>query len=260
VGRIGIAIALVLVVACDADDDAPLRIWAAASLTESITDVAEAFRERDGGAVSTSFDASNRLARQLEHGAPADVFISADAEWMDWAIERDLVESDTRRIIATNRLVIVVGRSSPVRLETLADLGDPDIARIGLAGENVPAGRYADAALAASGVDGDVRERVVRGGSVRATLAWAASGEVDAAIVYRTDAAVEPRVRIALEIDAAVHPPIEYPAAVVTGSTNSERARRFVDFCASAEARALFDRAGLGAPVTEGRRAGSSGG
>ncbi len=239
---------LLLATACDEGGAPPMRVWAAASLTDVLGDVVTAFRRTDPGEVEMSFDASNRLARQIERGAPADVLVSADAEWMTWARERDLLVPESERVLATGSLVVVVPADAVGTPREIGDLASPDVRRIALAGESVPAGRYADSALARAGIAEALGDRIVRGGSVRATLAWVAEGEVDAGVVYRTDAAVEPRVRIAFEIDDALHAPIEYPAAIVRGSTSADRAGRFLEFSSSPDARAIFERAGFGPP------------
>lgn len=232
-------LALALVLACKKDADT-LHVLAAASLTDVLPEVAATF---DDAKVELVFDATSRLAAQIEAGAPADVFVSADAEWMDTLASKHLVLEDTRHDLLGNRLVVVVPK----------DASDPPkganglrtTKRLALAGANVPAGKYARAALAHQGVLADVESKIVEGDSVRTALAWVAKGEADAAIVYATDAKVEPAVKVAFELPAASHPPIVYPIAALAERDHEAAARHFVDHARSDASRAIFERAGF---------------
>lgn len=225
---------------------APLTVLAAASLTEVLQQLGASWQAKGNGAVRFSFDASSRLAKQVESGAPADAFFSADQEWMDWLDARGLVAD--RVTLAGNTLVTVVRNDAPTPPADAKGLAGPAIHRLAMAGENVPAGRYGRAALRSLGVWDAVKDRVVNGDSVRAALTWVATGEADAGVVYATDARVEPRVRVAFTFLASSHPPIAYPAAALRGSAHLADARAFVAFCASAEARAVFAAAGFTPP------------
>ncbi|MES2644412.1 MAG: molybdate ABC transporter substrate-binding protein [Myxococcota bacterium] len=239
---VGLAAALVLVAARPTPPSErvpPVTVFAASSLTESLQAVATAWEARGGGAVTFSFDASSRLAKQIEAGAPADVFVSADRTWVDWLATRVRVER--RYDLLGNTLVAVVraggAASAPTRP---ADLAAPAVRRLALAGENVPAGAYARAALQATGSWDSVKDRVVSGDNVRTALGWVATGEADVGIVYRTDAKVEPRVKEAFAFPAGTHPPIVY-----TGAALNPDGAAFLDFCAGAEAGAIFAAAGF---------------
>jgi molybdate transport system permease protein len=231
-----------------------LLVLAAASLTDVLPHVADAWTARSGLPVRFSFAATSRLAPQAVQGAPADVFFSADRTWMDWLVERGGVDPSAVRDFLGNELVVVVpvGRPAPAGPEGLASL-----ARLALAGENVPAGRYAEEALRATGVWDTVSDRIVRGGSVRGALEWVARGEADAGIVYATDALAQSGVEVAFAFPAGSHRPIRYPAAVLTRSTHADVARAFLDFAAGPEAARIFREAGFrpgspqdaGAPV-----------
>lgn len=225
---------------------APLTVLAASSLTEVLQRVATRWQAKGNGAVTFSFDASSRLAKQVEGGAPADVFVSADQEWMGWLEKRGLV--DGRVTLAGNTLVAVVRADATTSPADTKALANPAIQRLAMAGENVPAGRYGRAALQSLGAWEAVKGRVIHGDNVRAALTWVATGEADAGIVYATDALVEPRVRVAFTFPSSSHPPITYPAAVVRSSPHAADARAFLDFCRSAEARALFAAAGFTPP------------
>jgi molybdate transport system substrate-binding protein len=217
---------------------------AAASLTDILPIVGERWAEREGTSPPTfRFDATSRLATQLEAGADADVFFSADTLWLDRLETAGLIALASRVDLLSNRLVVVVpGDAAAVPVE----IGEVARARhIALAGAAVPAGRYARASLESLGVWNDVAARVVEGESVRTVLQWVARGEVDAGIVYATDARAEPRVRVALELPADSHPPVVYPVAVVASSTRRALAERFVGFCAGPIARGIFLDAGF---------------
>lgn len=224
---------------------APLTVLAAASLTESLQKVGAAWQAKGNGTVTFSFDASSRLAKQVQGGVPADAFFSADLEWLDFLDQKGLVVPGSRVVLLGNTLVAVVGTDSTFVPASARDLADPAIRDLALAGEYVPAGKYARAALRSLGAWDAVKARVVTGDNVRATLAWVAGGEAEAAVVYATDAKVEPRARVAFTFPPGSHPAIVYPAAALKGSTHVEDAKRFLAFCQSAEAQAVFAAAGF---------------
>lgn len=241
---IGSAVSLV---ACRSRAEAAaVNVYAAASLTDALPQVAEAWARAGGDPCSFVFDASSRLAQQIEAGAPADVFVSADVAWMDALAEAHLIDPDSRVDLLGNRLVVVVPRRASSRPRTPAELGG--LARVALAGPSVPAGRYARASLRSLGVWDAVASHVSDGDNVRAALAWVERGEADAAIVYATDAQASTEVEVAFELPAASHPPIVVPIAVLAGSPRIDRARAFAGFCAGDEARAIFVAAGFEVP------------
>ena len=201
-----------------------VTVYAAASLTEVLEDVAVAFTADSRIPVRFSFGASSMLARQIEAGAPADVFISADQEWMDYLQTRGLIDPGTRHDIVANDLVLVAPVSSTLSLKigpgfTLAAaLGEAG--RLALADPySVPAGLYARTALVRLGVWSGVERRIVSADNVRTALNFVARGEAPLGIVYATDARVEPRVRVVDVFPAATHAPITYPAAAAAGSS-----------------------------------------
>lgn len=223
-----------------------LLIVAAASLADVLPAIAEEWSSDGPVAARFSFDATSRLAMQVVSAAEADVFVSADDRWMRWLEDQGAVEVGTARMVARNELVAIVPRGS----QTPA--GPDDLAqhdRIALGGENVPAGRYARAALTATGVWDDVEGRIVSGGSVRGVLEWVARAEVPVGVVYRTDALAEPGVKIAFSFGRASHPPIQYWAAPVISSADPRAARSFVDFVAGPDGEEIFLASGF-APAT----------
>ncbi|MEY2855613.1 MAG: molybdate importer periplasmic substrate-binding component [Pseudomonadota bacterium] len=231
--------------------DKPLTVFAAASLTDVLEQIGRSYTAATGVPVRFSFAASSVLARQVEHGAPVDVFVSADQEWMDYLQKRELIAADTRKDIVSNSLVLVAPADSTTALriapgfklvEALGPRGRLALADPG----TVPAGRYAKAALGTLGVWESVAARVVPGDNVRTALNFVARGEAPLGIVYGTDARGEPKVRVVDTFPADSHAPIRYPAAALAGA--GANARGFVQFLGSAEARAAFDKAGFGRP------------
>ena len=224
-------------------------VLAAASLQECLTAAGYAWARQGHPRPVLSFAASSALARQIEAGAPADVFVSADEEWMDYLVARRLVAPGSRANVATNRLALVAPAGSRLRLEVRA--GFP-LARALGAGRlamadpaTVPAGRYGRAALTRLGVWRAVEGRVASAENVRVALALVARGEAPLGIVYATDARAEAAVRIVGLFPVQSHPPIVYPAARIAGSRNAE-AEGFRQFLLSAEGQAIFRRFGFG--------------
>lgn len=226
-----------------------LHLFAAISMKDVLEEIVRGFDPGAGTRVLSAFAASSALARQIEHGAPADVFVSADEAWMDYLAGRKLIVADSRRVLAGNRLVLVAGarRALEVRIEPgfpLAQLlGNGRLALADPA--HVPAGRYAQAALSSLGVWQAVSARLAAAENVRAALNFVARGEAPLGIVYRTDATAEPRVRIAGVFPPASHPPIVYSAAVTAKGTHPERARRLLGHLVSAESARVFARYGF---------------
>lgn len=225
-----------------------LTVFAAASLKEALDEAASAYRTQTGVSVRVSYAASSALARQVEQGAPADVFFSADREWMDYLQQRNLLATATRRDLLGNRLVLVAPKTSRVRVDlakpaTLsAALGKGRLA-VGQT-RSVPAGKYARAALESLSLWQGVQPRLAESESVRAALMLVARGEAPLGIVYASDAKAEPAVRVVATFPETSHPPIVYPVAALRGA-QSRQAGAFVQWLASAPARAIFKRHGF---------------
>lgn len=234
----------------------PVLVFAAASLQTALNAVGAAWTAETGKKAAFSYAGSSALARQLEAGAPADIFASADLEWMDWAQERKLIDPATRRELLGNRLVLIAPRDFTGDLAIrpgfpLAQaIGE---SRLATGQPQVPVGRYARAALTSLGVWEEVQPRIAGVDNVRAALAMAARGEARFAIVYRSDAVAEPRVRVVDVFPQESHPPIVYPFARVTGSTNLDAAV-FLEFLQGPRAREIFEREGFSVPVSAPRR------
>jgi len=222
----------------------PITVFAASSLQNALEAAAQLYRERSGRSVRFSFAASSVLARQIEQGAPAAIFASADEDWMDYLAQRGLIAADTRASLLGNRLVLVVPADSAARAELR-----PGFDLAALLGSNgrwvtgdpasVPVGRYAQQALTALGVWDFAQTRLVRAENVRVALAFVERGEAVAGVVYETDAALSKRVRIAGRFPEDSHAPIRYPFAVVARN-DTPAAREFLRFLAGDEARAIW--------------------
>lgn len=234
--------------AARAQDDAGLTVFAAASLKEALDEAAAAYRRQTGVPVRVSYAASSALARQIEQGAPADVFFSADLEWMDYLQQRNRLDVATRRSLLGNRLVLIAPRASKARVDLkrpatlLAALGDGRLA-VGQT-RTVPAGKYAKASLESLSLWNGVRPRLAESESVRAALMLVARGETPLGIVYASDAKAEPDVRIVATFPEDSHPPIVYPVAALRGA-RAAQAARFVRWLASPAADALFTKRGF---------------
>ena len=234
--------------AARAQDDAGLTVFAAASLKEALDEAAAAYRKQTGVPVRVSYAASSALARQIEQGAPADVFFSADLEWMDYLQKRNRLDVATRRSLLGNRLVLIAPRASKAQVDLkrpatlLAALGDGRLA-VGQT-RTVPAGKYAKASLESLSLWNGVRPRLAESESVRAALMLVARGETPLGIVYASDAKAEPGVRVVATFPEDSHPPIVYPVAALRGA-RAAQATRFVQWLASPDADSLFTKRGF---------------
>jgi molybdate transport system substrate-binding protein len=225
-------------------------VLAAASLQESLEAAASAWAAKGHARPVLSFAASSALARQVQAGAPADLFISADEEWMDTLAAKGLIRADTRARMLGNRLVLIAPAGSPVRLDPVPGLALARAlggGRLALADQGVPAGRYARQALEKLGVWDQVAGRIAAGDNVRAALALVARGEAPLGVVYATDAAAEPKVRVVATFPEASHLPITYLVALLKTSRSGD-AEGLRAFLLSEEGQAVFRRFGFAAP------------
>jgi molybdate transport system substrate-binding protein len=225
----------------------PTLIFAAASLKNALDAALEDYTSRTGRDVKVSYAASSALAKQIESGAPADLFFSADLEWMDYLADRKLVAADSRVTLFGNTLVLVAPADSNLALDIepefpLAEaLGDGKLAMAATA--SVPAGKYGKAALESLRVWGSVSQQVAEADNVRNALAFVARGEAPLGIVYMTDANAEPGVRIVDTFPEGSHPPILYPVALT--ATADGDAPAVLEHLQSAEAKADFEAQGF---------------
>ena len=222
-----------------------MLVFAASSLTDSMEQLAEAYEERTGMRVDLSFGASNRLAQQVLRGAPADVLVTAGVQPVEGLEDEGLVVEGSLRPLLTNRLVVVVRASDQDKVSSLQELADTGgglaIADPALA----PAGRYAREALAYLGLWDGLQSRLVFGANVRATLGYVESGNVEAALVYRTDVGVSGGVRVVETVAEEAHAPIVYPGVVLEASDKEEQAIDFIEFLDGQEASKVFRAMGF---------------
>jgi molybdate transport system substrate-binding protein len=228
-----------------------ITVFAASSLTDVMNEVGKSYTAATGIQVRISPAASSALARQIESGAPADVFISADQEWMDYLATRKLIKPETRADIVSNSLVLVAPAASTVSLRI-----GPGFALMAALGKNgrlatgdptsVPVGKYASAALTNLGVWKDVKERLIPADNVRTALNFVSLGEAPLGIVYATDARGNAKVRVVDTFPASTHDRITYPAAATASAVAD--AAGFVKYLLGDAARRVFDSAGFGKP------------
>ncbi len=252
-GRFALALGVGLATAAFATpqaaaQDMHVTVFAAASMQTALDAVAAAWHEQEGGDAVVSYAATSALARQIEQGAPADIFISADLDWMAYLAERELAQPDTTTNLLGNRIVLVAaaGAEQPVEITPEIDLaGVLDGGRLAVADTAaVPAGRYARAALESLGLWDSVAGHLAEAENVRAALAFVSRGEAPLGIVYATDDVADPRVEAIGTFPAETHPPIIYPATILAGSDNPAAAA-FLTFLRSPTAQCIFEAQGF---------------
>jgi molybdate transport system substrate-binding protein len=240
------AMVIATVPAARADDS--VVVFAAASLKNALDDVSAAWKADTGKEVTISYAASSALAKQIESGAPADIFVSADLDWMKYLSDKKLTKPDTEVKLLGNRIVLVAPKDSTVAA-TIA----PNFDLAGLIGDGklamgdvkaVPAGKYGKAALESLGVWASVEPKVAQAENVRAALKLVATGEAALGIVYATDAIAEPAVKVIGTFPEDTHPPIVYPVGLTAESKNADAAA-FEKYLQSAKAKGLFEAQGF---------------
>jgi len=233
-----------------------ITVLAAASLTNVLQEIAKSYEAESGRKVTFSFAGSMLLAKQIEASAGADMFISADAESMDYLDGKNLIAKPTRINLLRNSLVLIAPAGSKVALRIAPGFklaNSLGAGRLALANvDTVPAGRYGKAALVKLGVWDSIKERLAQGEDVRATLAYVARGEAPLGIVYATDARIEPKVRIVATFPENTHDPIIYPAALTKDA--KPEAGNFLTYLEGREAGAIFERNGFSVLGNAGRQ------
>jgi molybdate transport system substrate-binding protein len=225
-----------------------LLVFAAASLKNALDDIDASYKKETGKAVTVSFAASSALAKQVEQGAPADIFISADLDWMDYLAKKNLIKAGTSSNLLGNSIVLVAPADSTVTAKVAPNfalaslLGDGHLAMANV--QSVPAGKYGKAALKKLGVWDSVKDRVAQADNVRAALLLVSRGEAPLGIVYKTDVVADPKVKIVDSFPDDSHPPIIYPVAVIAASTNPDAAA-YLAYLKSPTAAAAFEKQGF---------------
>ena len=238
-----VAAAAALAVAVSAAD---VTVFAAASLSDAMAELAPLYTKSSGGTLRFNYGASGALARQIKEGAPADVIISADELRVDQLEKAGLLAATTRRTVLANQLVVVVAATDGARVSALSDLAKGDVKRLAIGDPaTVPVGTYAKEHLQRLGLWPQVIDKCVPLDNVRAVLAAVEAGNADAGFVYRTDALVSKKVRIAVTVPLAEGPKITYPAAALRDAKEPEAAAKFVAFLADPEAQAVFAKYGF---------------
>lgn len=223
---------------------AKITVFAAASLTDSLKAIAQQYQKETGNEVVLNLGGSSTLERQIQEGAPADIFFSADEAKMNRLEKEGLIESRTRQSRLSNSLAGIVFKDGGAPVHSPQDLTRPEVKRVALADPKaVPAGIYAREFLQSQGLWDSVAPKVVATENVRAALAAVEAGDADASIVYKTDAMISKRVKIAFEVPAAQGPKIRYPMALVKGANVA--AKDFLRFLGSDQAAAVFKRYGF---------------
>jgi len=238
------AIALSLATVARAAD---VTIFAAASLNDALTEIGKSYQQKTGHTAAFSFAASSVLARQIENSKGADVFMSADSDWMDYLDNRGLIAHETRRDLVGNHLVLIApaGSGTNIAIVPHFDLaGALHGGRLAIADpDSVPAGKYGKSALTSLGVWNTVVDRLAQAENVRVALAYVARGEAPLGIVYTTDAMAEPKVKIVGTFPDNSHAPIVYPVAATKDA--GALAKEFIDYLSSPEARTVFQKDGF---------------
>jgi len=228
--------------------DRPVTVFAAASLKDVLGGIADRWKAETGKSAVVSFAGSSSLAKQIEQGAPADLFLSADLNWMDYLDKAGLVKAGTRTNLLGNRIVLIAPKTSTAEVRIAPDfplatlLGDEHLAMANT--DAVPAGVYGKAALQSLNVWDGIKDRVAQAENVRAALVLVSRGEAPLGIVYETDAKADPNVRILDRFPENSHPAIIYPAALLAASTNPD-AGAFLSYLTSSKARSIFEAAGF---------------
>jgi molybdate transport system substrate-binding protein len=225
-----------------------LVVFAAASLKNALDAINTQWQKESGKRVTISYGASSALAKQIEQAAPAQMFISADLDWMDYVAQKNLIKPETRSNLLGNRIVLIAhkDKAEPIDIKPGLDLakalGDGRLSMANV--DSVPAGKYGKAALEKLGVWGSVSSKIAQAENVRAALLLVSRGEAPLGIVYQTDAAADPNVKIIGTFPEDTHPPIIYPIAL-TASGNSPGAAAFLEYIKSAKAKPLFEAQGF---------------
>ena len=232
------------------ESDRPLRVFAAASLTSVMPEIADAFqKESEKTKVEFNFAASSILAKQIERGADADIYLSANLQWLQFLMEKNKLQKDSQVNFLGNELVWVTSKNSQRNLTGLEDLLSSDVVRIALADwSHVPAGIYAKTALEKAGIWEKMKSKCIPALDVRAALVYVERGDVDYGLVYRTDAAISKNVLISGSLPKEVQPNIQYSAAATQNSTHSLN-DAFLSFLKSQTAKRIFKESGFIIPA-----------
>ncbi|MGB7159591.1 MAG: molybdate ABC transporter substrate-binding protein [Tepidisphaeraceae bacterium] len=250
--RLGVvAVLLVLSLAAAPLGAEKVTVFAAVSLKDALSDVARQYESSGGDQIEFSFGASGQLATQIVEGAPADVFISAAQKQVKDLVAAKVADEASRAVIASNRLVLIVPKDASNPIHSFPELADARVKKISIGQpRTVPAGEYATQVLAKLKIEGAVRDRLVYGANVRQVLDYVRRGEVDAGVVYATDAASTADVKVVATADESLHEQIIYPAVTITRSEHRAAAERFMKHLQGEAAQKILRERGFVAPTT----------
>ncbi|GKU84582.1 molybdate ABC transporter substrate-binding protein [Niallia sp. NCCP-28] len=227
-------------------EEIELKVSAAASLTDAMSDLQKAFqKEYSGVKFTNNFGSSGTLAQQIEQGAPADIFLSADQKWMDALAEKKMIAEDTRKDFSGNKIVLIAGKGSDIKIDSFEKLTDK-IGQIAIGDpESVPAGSYTKEALEKIGKWKKLEKHFVYGSDVAQTLKYVESGNTDIGFVYSSDALLSDKVKVLAEADPTWHKSIVYPGAVLKDTKNFDEAKAFIEFLNTDEAQKILRNYGF---------------
>jgi molybdate transport system substrate-binding protein len=234
-------------VGCTDKTPVTLNVSAAASLTDALKEVNTLYTQKNSNVTITpNFASSGTLQKQIEQGAPADVFISAAAAQMDALEKGNLIVTGSRKSLLNNRLVLIIPNDSTLGITSFTDLTNDKVKKIALGDpKSVPAGTYGQQAFDLLGITVQVESKLVLGSDVRQVLSYVETGNVDAGILYSTDTVVSTKVKIAANAPDEINARIVYPVAVVKASQNTDVAQDYIDFLFTKEAKAIFEKYGF---------------
>jgi molybdate transport system substrate-binding protein len=224
-----------------------LNVSAAASLTDALKEVNSLYmQEKPNVTITPNFASSGTLQKQIENGAPADVFISAAAAQMDALQKEGLILDVTRKDLLNNKVVLIVPSDSTLGLTSFADLANDKVEKVAIGDpESVPAGKYGQQAFDELGITSQIESKLILGSDVRQVLSYVESGNVDAGIVYSTDAKTSTKVNVVASAPDDINAKIVYPVAVIKASTNQDAAQDYENFLFSSQAKAIFEKNGF---------------
>ncbi|CAM2778983.1 molybdate ABC transporter substrate-binding protein [Paenibacillus sediminis] len=224
-----------------------LIVSAAASLTNSLKEIESIYEsEHPDIDLKFNFGASGALSQQIEQGAPADLFISADTKNMNTLVDHHLVDKNQQSVLLSNKLVVIVSSDNKTSIQKAEDLSKPDFKYIAIGDPStVPAGAYTKDALIHAGLWDSLQPKTVPGKDVRQVLTYVESGNADAGFVYRTDAMSSKKVKVAFSVDPNSYSPIQYPAGIITSTTHLSEAQKLYDFLQGKKAQDIFMKYGF---------------
>lgn len=226
-----------------------ITVSAAVSLKDAFNEIGESYKNKTGNVINFNFGASGALQRQIENGAPVDVFASAGEKQMDELAAKDLIDKNTRRDFASNTLVLIAPKNSDLSIKDFNSLNELNVKKIAVGNpKTVPAGQYADQVFEKMNLKTGIADKLILAEDVRQVLDYVERGEVDAGVVYQTDANMSgDKVKIITAADETAHSPILYPIALIKDGSNKQTAQAFLDFVISAEGQMILQKYGFSA-------------